>query len=81
MINYQDQMGTIENQINSPEDIQRVTLARGEAETNLGVMGNNDSERDRIEMIWQNFESRKINADKAIEDLNLVWRSKQMGAM
>lgn len=67
--------------LNTPEDIARVELARGEAVTNIGIMGNNDSEMGRIDSICTSFEQGKISADKAVEELNVVWRSKQTGAM
>jgi hypothetical protein len=56
-------------------------MARGLAITNIGIMGNNDSEMNRIENICKDFEDGKLNADKAVEELNVVWSSKQMGAM
>jgi hypothetical protein len=66
---------------NTAEDIEKVSMARGLAITNIGIMGNNDSEMNRIENICKDFEDGKLNADKAVEELNVVWSSKQMGAM
>jgi hypothetical protein len=66
---------------NSPEDIERVNMTRGLVVTNIGVMGNNDSEMSRIEEICNDFENGKLSAADAVKDLTAVWQNKQQGAM
>ena len=66
---------------NSPEDIERVKYAIGEAITNIGAHGNNGNEKERIDEISDAFDGGNITADKAVEELNVVWRGRQQGGM
>jgi hypothetical protein len=67
--------------INTPEDILRVKNSRGLAITNIGAHGNNGDEMSRIDYICDEFEAGRMDAKTADEELNVVWRSRQQGAM
>jgi hypothetical protein len=58
-------------------DNERVKMARGEAETNLGPQGNNNNEMNQIEEIQNDYDSGKITANIAIQKLKEVWSGKQ----
>ena len=66
---------------NSPENIERVKSAAGEAITNIGAHGNNGDEMSRINEISALFDAGNLTAEKAIEELNVVWRGRQQGGM
>lgn len=58
-------------------DNERVKMARGEAETNLGPQGNNNNEMNQIEEIQNDYNGGKITANIAIQKLKEVWNGKQ----
>ena len=67
------------NIANSPKDIQTVNEYVGFVKSQLASMGNNNTEWEEVDKIYEAFESGQLDAEAAIKKLKAVPEAKQVG--